>query len=77
MKGLVSDVAIHNRILSLGEIQTLADRSDPTLDGLLVGVASRSRVAFSGGVTPATGNMLYWLRGNKRANKQKAYSGKQ
>jgi hypothetical protein len=29
------------------------------------------------GVPPVAGNMLYWLRGNKRANKQQAYSGKQ
>jgi hypothetical protein len=45
--GVTSDPILwSNRILSPGEIQTLADRSDPLLDGLIVGTASRSRVYF-------------------------------
>jgi len=49
--GDIYDFSVWSRVLSLGEIQTLADRSDPMLDGLLVGVANRSRVAFSSGGT--------------------------
>jgi len=51
--GQVSDFLVHSRALSPGEIGTLADPSDPTLDGLIVGVASRSRVYVPSGVPPS------------------------
>jgi len=52
--GKTSDPMLWARALSDGEIQTLADPSDPTLDGLIVGVASRSRVYFPTAIPPAT-----------------------
>jgi hypothetical protein len=54
--GVISDVLVHNRSLSLSEIQTLADRSDPMLGGL---IQPPQRVLWpvSSGAAPATNAM--------------------